>query len=226
MFRKKGSDDVCSMLHKFVYDELDERVRKLEVFCDGFSGQNKNYTLVRFFHNLVHTERRFDLITASFPVRGHSYLETDKNLGLINQKTRTELPHDWIEVFETARTNPSPFIVHEATIDTFRQWTAHLAPFYKKKCPFATRPVREIVFEINLKKEVKFRTSFNGAFELASITTMDLPPHGTNEGEFNLPNFSYEGLLPIPLAKYQNLQALKKFCGPQAQEYYGSLPHE
>ncbi|KAG8270244.1 hypothetical protein J6590_089720 [Homalodisca vitripennis] len=159
-------------------------------------------------------------------VRGHSYLETDKNLGLINQKTRTELPHDWIEVFETARTNPSPFIVHEATIDTFRQWTAHLAPFYKKKCPFATRPVREIVFEINLKKEVKFRTSFNGAFELASITTMDLPPHGKNEGEFNLPNFSYEGLLPIPLAKYQDLQALKKFCGPQAQEYYGSLPHE
>ncbi|GFO33857.1 voltage-dependent calcium channel unc-36 [Plakobranchus ocellatus] len=65
---KKGADEVCSMLHHFTKNFISPEVRRLELFCDGCSGQNKNYTLLRFLHFLVHTEKRFTSISLRFPV--------------------------------------------------------------------------------------------------------------------------------------------------------------
>ncbi|KAG5899095.1 hypothetical protein JTB14_021598 [Gonioctena quinquepunctata] len=81
-----------------------------------------------------------------FPIRGHSYMECDKYMGLISCKTRTELPEDWVEIFRSARQKSSPFKVEE--VDQER--------------------------------------------------------------------------LQIPLEKYEDLQHLKKYCGPAAQEYFNN----
>lgn len=51
---KKGSDDVVSLLNHFCFNFLDAEVRHLEIFCDSCAGQNKNFTLLRFLHYLVH----------------------------------------------------------------------------------------------------------------------------------------------------------------------------
>ncbi|XP_071050843.1 uncharacterized protein [Onthophagus taurus] len=42
---KKGSDDVASLIHHFVYNFLDEKVKSLYLFCDSCTGQNKNFTI-------------------------------------------------------------------------------------------------------------------------------------------------------------------------------------
>lgn len=35
-----------------------------------------------------------------FPVQGHTYMVCDKNMELINMKSRAELRLDWVEVFK------------------------------------------------------------------------------------------------------------------------------
>lgn len=84
---KKGADDVCSMLEHFFDKLLSSTVRRLVVFCDSCAGQNKNYT--------VFNKNRFDSVKVVFPIRGHSYMEGDKDMSLVNSKAYTETPEDW-----------------------------------------------------------------------------------------------------------------------------------
>lgn len=242
----KGSNEVCSMLHHFVYNCLSSDVTELMIFCDSCGGQNKNFTFFRFLHHLVHEENRFKSIQVTFPIRGHSYLECDKNMGLINQKIRAELPKDWIQVFKDARIKPSPFVVIDCDQNMFRNWSMHLNLFYKK-CPFPSRPIREYKVTYDHARLISFRTSFNGAWETGEIIGKSKNYRaGLAEMEFRLPDYAYQGklffhnvfhrivdvklfladLIPINGKKFQNLQELKKFCGAEAQEYFSNLKHE
>ncbi|XP_039290187.1 uncharacterized protein LOC120352657 [Nilaparvata lugens] len=141
---KKGSDDVSSVLFDFIFNHLDPQVEELTIFCDSCGGQNKNYTIFRLIHYIVHFIKRLKSIKLVFPVRGHSYLECDRNMGLINQKTRVELPSEWNSVVESARAKPSPFkVVSCDDQKIFKAWSKFLSDIYVKKCPFKSRPVRE-----------------------------------------------------------------------------------
>lgn len=194
---KKGVNGVCSLFHDFVHNSLSQEVREIEIYSDSCSGQNKNYTVFRFMHYLIHTEKRFDKITMIFPVRGHSYMEVDKNVGLIPKQARCETPEDWLETFQGARSKPTPFhvkLLHNIT-DTcgleenvFLNWNDHLDKLYKKK-NFLTRPIKEFVVCKDFP-EVKFRSSYNGGFEKASIlTTPEVT--GDLQGQFMIPSISY-----------------------------------
>lgn len=85
---RKGSDEVCTFLFDFLTNRGPQTMRHLHIFCDSCGGQNKNYNVFKAIHYIVHDVRLVDSITITFPVRGHSYLENDKNMGLINLKTR------------------------------------------------------------------------------------------------------------------------------------------
>lgn len=109
-FANKGSDEVCTFLFDFILNYLDAEVKHLHIFCDSAGGQNKNFTIFRFMHYVVHTVKRLESIKITFPIRGHSYLECDKSMGLVNLKTRMEVPNDWYELLRSSRKNPNPFI--------------------------------------------------------------------------------------------------------------------
>lgn len=81
---KKGADDVCSMLYHFFYNILPMEVKDLAIFCDSCAGQNKNFTVIRFLHYTVTKRKRFTTVKMIFPIRGHSYLECDRNMSLVN----------------------------------------------------------------------------------------------------------------------------------------------
>ncbi|RUS71872.1 hypothetical protein EGW08_020363 [Elysia chlorotica] len=64
---RKGANDMASML-LFLFNEiLPKEVTHLQLFCDSCPGQNKNWTMLRFLHFMVHTKKRFD--TSSSPFR-------------------------------------------------------------------------------------------------------------------------------------------------------------
>ncbi|KAJ8890441.1 hypothetical protein PR048_009950 [Dryococelus australis] len=65
---RKGSDEVTSFLHHFIFNLLDPKVKDIELFCDASAGQNKNYTVLWFLHYVVHATRRLDRIKLTFPV--------------------------------------------------------------------------------------------------------------------------------------------------------------
>ncbi|XP_072402450.1 uncharacterized protein [Diabrotica undecimpunctata] len=224
----KGSDEVISMLHHFIFTQLDKKVKQLEIFCDSCGGQNKNFNIFRYIHYVVVTTRRLDKIKITFPIRGHSYLECDKNMGLINQNTKAETIADWINEITGARAKPTPFKVFDLEQSFFRQWNKYLAPYYVVKCPFAVQPVREIQAESVHPRYLTYRSSYNGALETAIvrnafINQTEMP----GPDEFFLPDKKYTESIPISLEKWENLQQLKTFCETDgASEFYGNLPHK
>lgn len=66
---KKGSDDVSSVLFDFIFNQLDPQVKELTIFCDSCGGQNKNFTIFRLIHYIVHFTKRLKSIKVVFPVR-------------------------------------------------------------------------------------------------------------------------------------------------------------
>lgn len=59
-------------------------MRDLEIFRDSCAGQNKNWTVIRF----AHYSQKFDSIKIIFPVREHSYHGCDRNITVIDEKSR------------------------------------------------------------------------------------------------------------------------------------------
>ena len=92
----KGSAEVVSFLHHLIFNFSKSGVRHLEIFCDSCYGQNKNYYMFRYLHYVV-TETPFNTIKMPFPIRGHSYLECNRDIALLNQKWKAEVPEDWME---------------------------------------------------------------------------------------------------------------------------------
>ncbi|CAH1113763.1 unnamed protein product [Psylliodes chrysocephalus] len=226
---KKGSDDVCSLLHNFIYSHLDPEVKHLKIFCDSCSGQQKNFTFFRVLHNLVNNEKRLESVVVTFPIRGHSYMECDKNFGLVNQKSRAEVPEDWLQILEDARHSPTPFNVINVNHILFRSWTKFLDNSYPKKSPFPSRPIREI--NIQRRALLQYRTTYNGAWESALLQGEDrkssrLPVCHLKDNEFRLPEYSYEGQLTISAEKFRDIQHLKKCCSREAHEFFANLPHQ
>lgn len=225
---KKGSDDVASVLCDFIFNHLDPRVDELTIFCDSCGGQNKNFTIFRFLHYIVHFTKRLKSIKVVFPVRGHSYLECDKNMGLINQKTRVELPNEWNSVVENSRSKPSPFKVISCEDQTvFKAWTKFLSDIYVKKCPFKSRPVRELSVVDYHPRMVLHRSSFNGPQTESVVikAKRKRKRRSLEEGCFEMPTILYTEKIPVSKPKFQDLQVLKKFCSEEAQHYFDTLPH-
>ena len=81
---EKGSNDIVSMLHHFFNCVLSQEVCELHIFCNSCTEQNKKFTVIRLLHYSAVVLKRFDTVFVTYPVRGHSYMESDKNMGLIN----------------------------------------------------------------------------------------------------------------------------------------------
>lgn len=199
---KKGSDDVSSLMNHFVYNWLDSNIRDLDLFCDSCGGQNKNYTFLRYLHNLVHHQKRFDSVRVTFPIRGHSYMENDKNMGIINQKARVETVKELCDLVKFSRKKPSPFVVEHLSEDNqniFQKWTEHLNKFYKKKATFPIQPIRQFQVSKEHPRLIKYRNTYNGTWTSAVVS--DRKPivlkHLERNNQFLLPEISYTGKLKL-----------------------------
>ncbi|CAH1984553.1 unnamed protein product [Acanthoscelides obtectus] len=153
----------------------------------------------------------------TFPIRGHSYMEPDKNMGLINSHQRAEIPSDWVEIFRSARAKPSPFDVVEIDQSYLRAWTNffNTKTDYLKKCPFRSRPIRELEIHQEHHRLIYYRESYNGAWESAIVKGKETKRKGPVllQNEFVLPPYSYSGLIPITV-----------FWGDEAKQFFDNLP--
>lgn len=233
---KKGSDEVTSMLYDFICNIMRPQVRHLTIFCDSCAGQNKNFTLFRFAYYVVHVIGRLDSLKMVFPVRGHSYMECDRNKGLSNTKLYAEVPDDWISIVANARTKPSPFLVVKCDQSIFLGWTSYFQKLnFLQKCPFKSRPIREMEITVAQPTLIFVRDSYNGAFVSTAITQSVKKPKKRNsstgkcdlieikKGLSELPVQLYTVNIPISKATFSDLQDLKKFLPQKAQLFYDSL---
>jgi hypothetical protein len=219
----KGADEVVSILDHFIANNVPADVKQLEIFCDSCPGQNKNYTVFRYLHHIVATIKRFECVKVTFPIRGHSYMECDKNMALINQKAHLETPDDWRRHIETSRINPSPFVVINCLNAMFNAYTKYFKPVYKPSCPFATRPVRDFMVKSVHPQLVYVRNNYNGSWKSHIMLKRVKRVNPVSEQ----PKLGQSRCVPIPLtkAKYNDICALSKFCSQSAATFYRSLPY-
>lgn len=167
---KKGSDNICQMLFHFVDNHLPENVENLHIFGDSCGGQNKNLTVYRFLHYLVHVKKRFKNVQFTYPIRGHSYTECDRNMGRIKFNFWADIPSEWANHFREARQNPSPFVVEEISYSFWRDWKNFLELTYAKKIPVLIRPMKEIKVAHSAERLLYFRNNYSGHWDSVVIT--------------------------------------------------------
>lgn len=128
---KKGVNEVVSMLAHFLAHHVGKDVRKLYVFSDACTGQNRNQTMVQFWKCMVESGR-FDEVSHVFPTRGHSYMACDRDFGKIELKKRKQdvvyTPDQWVDIISLAHSNSQ---VVRCTRDMFRSFTCHLSPKFR-----------------------------------------------------------------------------------------------
>ncbi|KAK4887815.1 hypothetical protein RN001_004086 [Aquatica leii] len=159
-----------------------------------------------------------------------SYMECDRNMGLIDQKACVELPSGWNEQITLARVKPSLFqLISCEDQGLFRSWITFLAKLFFKKCPFESRPIKELTVSLGIPRMIQHRETYNGSYTSSVV----VPPKRKREnfsgllpGQFELPNLKYSERVPITVKKYRNLQHLKRFCeDASANAYYENIPY-
>ncbi|GFO06327.1 hypothetical protein PoB_003283200 [Plakobranchus ocellatus] len=104
-----------------------------------------------------------------FPIRGHSYMECDRDMVLVNCKRNAETPDDWRQELRKARAKPSPFTVIPADKSLFRAYTDFLTPKFRSTNPVKTRPVREFYFDNTRQELFLYRDAWHGSFSSAVV---------------------------------------------------------
>ncbi|KAG8335489.1 hypothetical protein J6590_066926 [Homalodisca vitripennis] len=156
---------------------------------------------------------------------------------LIPKKQFAELPKGTHNLIREARAKPSPFRVIEFEQTMFKDWTTFFKTNneYAKILAMRTRPIKELKVETDYFSTISHRSSYNGNWESSIViaTKRTLQKKKTEEeaealstGEFFLPSNAYDARLPLPEAKWRDMQDLTPFLtSTEAREFYRNLPH-
>ena len=71
---KRGAIEMYSCISKFFETYVRNDVRKIIMFSDNCSGQNKNFTLLMFYLTYIHRGRFSEITHVSFQP-GHTYMQ-------------------------------------------------------------------------------------------------------------------------------------------------------
>lgn len=104
----RGSVEIGSCLLRFVQllkDMHGDRIKHLVIWSDSCSGQNKNFNIISLYQLFI-LNGWFEIIDHKFPEVGHSYLDSDRDFGRIEQKLRREeniyVPDQYRQIIQQA----------------------------------------------------------------------------------------------------------------------------
>ena len=107
---KKGTNEVCSAILKYLEMQKTENVKKILTFSDTCGGQNRNKAMLSF---IMFACSKFGISEWAhrYMQSGHSFLPNDRDFALIEKKKQRQPVFsldDWIQVVESANTK-KPF---------------------------------------------------------------------------------------------------------------------
>ena len=124
----RGAAEIISCIKHFIDEHVPEHVKKLYIFSDNCSGQNKNIFLNMFYLSLIHSGR-FKEITHLYFRPGHTYMAADRDFSLIeknmNNRAWIFTPDEHIDVIKATR-RPGckgiPFTVYKMKQEDFLEY--------------------------------------------------------------------------------------------------------
>lgn len=175
---KKGPDEVCSMLHKYLQSSNLEEITELRIFSDNCGAQNKNQPLSRYLLYLTDSGK-FQKVQHFFPVRGHSFLPCDRDFGIIKKRLAKydrifSLPEIIDHIKQSGK--PGKFTVNEVKATDVLDFKGWWKRFYKKttiseetknqpreeRVQFGISALFHFVYDANLRGYIKGFPRING----------------------------------------------------------------
>lgn len=120
---KRGSNEICSNLLHYLTDvDISGKYKKISLFCDNCTGQNKNKFLLTMLRYFLDSANNISEITITYLIVGHTYMPVDSMHGIIEKSIKNKIvqsPSEWPTILRNARINPEPYIVKQLKFSDF-----------------------------------------------------------------------------------------------------------
>lgn len=219
---KKTPNETLSFLNHFIEHHVDPNIKRLYIFTDACTAQNRNNFVAKYLHHLLATGR-FNYIRHVFPTRGHSYLPCDRDFARVELKKRKQdtvyTPEQWKDVIRRSANYISVENVDESMIKDYK----NLLSKWKLPVPAA------------VNKKEKWRITSYKVFEYSSKTTVRVSscPTGLDMKTFQYrPQDSitasalkpaYESEIPLKPKKAEDIGKYVMSIHPQYRDYFQNL---
>lgn len=225
---KRGSDEISSILYKHFKENRCE-AKKLICFSDNCSGQNKNWSMICLWQNLIKSGM-FESVEHRYLVVGHTQLPSDRDFAIIEKYKRHYLksvyvPQDWYRAVQNCkRTNPFKVVeITQEDILNFKDLQAQITKKSltddKEKLKFSK--ICWVKFDHANPNLMLIKHYFNEKFKTCNIG---------KRGQRNaicvtLQDLKRKYTAPIPLnpKKLANLTQLLPFIPPIYMEFYEAI---
>jgi len=215
----RGADEIGSCILKY-FNSVTVSSRKLVVYSDNCSGQNKNFTIMSLWLYLINTGK-FDEIRHIFPISGHTLLPCDRDFGDIERVLRKHeqiyTPDEYSRIIASAR-RTNPFTVHQMMRDDF-------VTFEKIANCTVNRKVTVAGTKVNFRKVTQFK--FNKELKCGMCIKYT---HDENENwqQVNLQKrgrqyVKYTDVRPIAKNKLDDVTSLLAYVPPVFHAFYSSI---
>lgn len=222
---KKGQNEVISFLNHFLKNKLSSGVKKMYIFTDNCSSQNKNKALFQYLYTIVKSSLfGLENILHRYPEPGHSFLPCDRCFGLI-EKNKRKIERVFVpdEYQEMVKKTSKKFCVIAVTQDIMFNFFDYTKPLFKK----TLCSVQKTKFTIMAYRYMKYTKE--GLFCSISENGIGLEEfHLEKKGvvlkfpEDNLPKL-HHGVLKIKHLKYLDVQDLAAKYVPSKFLWYYNL---
>lgn len=220
-----NSDEFATILTNYfvqnVIPKMGEDNRRIVIFTDGCTYQNRNITLanallnVAMLHNVVIEHKYLEV--------GHTQMEVDSMHAMIEKKLKDcviNVPAEYITFCKKAR-KAKPYNVEYLTYSYFKNFKD--VAFYKSIRPGKMKGDPKVTDIRGLKYmpsgEISYKLNFSDAYKPLNQRKF------ANTPVKNLTNL-YKERRKITKKKYLDLQQLKTAMPKDYQTFYDNLPHE
>lgn len=224
----RGADEIGSCLLRSLRLTVRDGKKNLVVWSDCCSGQNKNFKIFCLWLYLVQSGQ-FDEIVHKFFVPGHSFMDSDRDFGLIEQKQRGEqyiFTHEgWVDLIKRTRVK-KPFQVIEMTASDMLDLTPIERMFVKRKklengAPLSLRKLSMVRVSKDRPGVLEVMYNYNAAVGIWS--SIDLRPRGIRIPVAPRltdlrPKYPHGHRVKAP--KKKDLMGLLKYIPPVHHEYF------
>jgi hypothetical protein len=222
-FALKGPNETISILNYYFSNKIKNTVKKLYIFSDNCFAQMKSRYLWLFYDILVKNSI-YEEINLIYPIVGHSYLDCDRDFGLI-EKLRLKvhkiaLPQEWVNLVKSANKKNSfevIYVNHPLTNDLMPD-SSEICTIYEYKNIFDNHLKSNLAHLTEVRRMKFTKNNIKISLDLAKEPDLELILYKKNSDNnigINQLNSeirpAYNDFLPISKAKYENIKMLLNY---------------
>ena len=230
---KRGANEICSHLYRYLVDLDANGIKEAALFADGCAGQNKNSIMPAMLMYVTQHSQHLKVITLYFYETSHGQSEGDSMHSTIERMMGRSgdlfIPDQVKTILRVAR--KTPYVVHNVETKDIKNWKEHSVTLGILRNRTADdglvidwTKIKQVQVDFHQPTKIFFKHTHDPAVAMSALSLRrrgDIMTH---------PALAYTAPPNLPRAKYDDLKALSSgqnpvVVDPAHQRFYGDLPH-